>query len=279
MVSKHNRSVRVHEPYAKLTLQGAEAGWSAPHNAALLTGRTAQSGRWSVRQASLARYHAGLGRQLRALRFRRVSRGPASSRAASHRHIAARVNAVSVPGANNREKMVAPRAGFEPATNRLTAGCSTAELPGKRPIAHIAIAGTRITKVSRLAKSKWSREGPRASAGCRQGRPRRGLQERKRAYARARATSGATAWQPGSEVVLAVHHRARNFLALEAAEGELSVGQAGEHVVAMGHGAREPDAVEEFGYGAEETGAAPRRRVGEGVRTHLRIPYGLLALK
>lgn len=27
---------------------------------------------------------------------------------------------------------VAPRAGFEPATNRLTAGCSTAELPGNR---------------------------------------------------------------------------------------------------------------------------------------------------
>ena len=27
---------------------------------------------------------------------------------------------------------VAPRAGFEPATNRLTAGCSTTELPGKR---------------------------------------------------------------------------------------------------------------------------------------------------
>jgi hypothetical protein len=25
---------------------------------------------------------------------------------------------------------LAPRAGFEPATNRLTAGCSTAELPG-----------------------------------------------------------------------------------------------------------------------------------------------------
>jgi hypothetical protein len=27
---------------------------------------------------------------------------------------------------------VAPRAGFEPATNRLTAGCSTTELPGNR---------------------------------------------------------------------------------------------------------------------------------------------------
>ncbi len=39
-------------------------------------------------------------------------------------------------------KEMAPRAGFEPATNRLTAGCSTAELPGndaqsltKEPIA------------------------------------------------------------------------------------------------------------------------------------------------
>ena len=30
---------------------------------------------------------------------------------------------------------VAPRAGFEPATNRLTAGCSTAELPGKSLLA------------------------------------------------------------------------------------------------------------------------------------------------
>src|SRR5579862_942700 len=31
----------------------------------------------------------------------------------------------------NYLKTLAPRAGFEPATNRLTAGCSTAELPGK----------------------------------------------------------------------------------------------------------------------------------------------------
>jgi hypothetical protein len=29
-----------------------------------------------------------------------------------------------------RKKVLAPRAGFEPATNRLTAGCSTTELPG-----------------------------------------------------------------------------------------------------------------------------------------------------
>lgn len=34
---------------------------------------------------------------------------------------------------------VAPRAGFEPATNRLTAGCSTTELPGNR--AHVNEAG------------------------------------------------------------------------------------------------------------------------------------------
>ena len=30
-------------------------------------------------------------------------------------------------------KNLAPRAGFEPATNRLTAGCSTTELPGNKP--------------------------------------------------------------------------------------------------------------------------------------------------
>jgi hypothetical protein len=30
----------------------------------------------------------------------------------------------------SRGRSVAPRAGFEPATNRLTAGCSTTELPG-----------------------------------------------------------------------------------------------------------------------------------------------------
>ena len=29
---------------------------------------------------------------------------------------------------------LAPRAGFEPATNRLTAGCSTTELPGNKPM-------------------------------------------------------------------------------------------------------------------------------------------------
>lgn len=31
---------------------------------------------------------------------------------------------------SEEKKSVAPRAGFEPATNRLTAGCSTTELPG-----------------------------------------------------------------------------------------------------------------------------------------------------
>src|ERR1700755_3087778 len=33
---------------------------------------------------------------------------------------------------DQRVTCVAPRAGFEPATNRLTAGCSTTELPGNR---------------------------------------------------------------------------------------------------------------------------------------------------
>jgi hypothetical protein len=35
-----------------------------------------------------------------------------------------------IVGERLRKGRLAPRAGFEPATNRLTAGCSTAELPG-----------------------------------------------------------------------------------------------------------------------------------------------------
>ncbi len=40
-------------------------------------------------------------------------------------------------------KLLAPRAGFEPATNRLTAGCSTAELPGNTlmPVTRIDAGG------------------------------------------------------------------------------------------------------------------------------------------
>src|SRR5271170_5407683 len=45
-----------------------------------------------------------------------------------------------------RSTNLAPRAGFEPATNRLTAGCSTAELPGKSLLAWLA----HITKPVRL---------------------------------------------------------------------------------------------------------------------------------
>jgi ACR3 family arsenite efflux pump ArsB len=53
--------------------------------------------------------------------------------------IAAQIARINVPtrrkprrhlGTHCEEKRVAPRAGFEPATNRLTAGCSTTELPG-----------------------------------------------------------------------------------------------------------------------------------------------------
>ena len=54
----------------------------------------------------------------------------------------------------NGWKNLAPRAGFEPATNRLTAGCSTAELPGntgrRRIRAHRR--DRAISKVLRLCK-------------------------------------------------------------------------------------------------------------------------------
>src|SRR3546814_6992440 len=45
-------------------------------------------------------------------------------------------------GPEMAEKM-APRAGFEPATNRLTAGCSTAELPGSSPFRSLAVSRLR----------------------------------------------------------------------------------------------------------------------------------------
>ena len=50
---------------------------------------------------------------------------------------------------------MAPRAGFEPATNRLTAGCSTTELPGNR--AKQCLLRQRITKPPQLAKREIDR--------------------------------------------------------------------------------------------------------------------------
>ena len=43
-------------------------------------------------------------------------------------------------GLRSRKRM-APRAGFEPATNRLTAGCSTTELPGNGAAAGECLGG------------------------------------------------------------------------------------------------------------------------------------------
>jgi hypothetical protein len=42
--------------------------------------------------------------------------------------------------------LLAPRAGFEPATNRLTAGCSTTELPGNSLLVCVR---AHITKAAR----------------------------------------------------------------------------------------------------------------------------------
>ena len=47
---------------------------------------------------------------------------------------------------------VAPRAGFEPATNRLTAGCSTTELPGNKPV----LRRRGYNKAQRLCKGRGS---------------------------------------------------------------------------------------------------------------------------
>ena len=49
-------------------------------------------------------------------------------------------------------EMVAPRDGFEPSTNRLTAGCSTAELPGNSLLAQC---GSLIATVFTFAKHQF----------------------------------------------------------------------------------------------------------------------------
>jgi hypothetical protein len=65
---------------------------------------------------------------------------------------------------NSEQKLVrfqlrmAPRAGFEPATNRLTAGCSTTELPGNT--AALACKAAAITKPRRLLKHQEEVELP-----------------------------------------------------------------------------------------------------------------------
>src|SRR6266404_8888915 len=51
--------------------------------------------------------------------------------------------------------MLAPRAGFEPATIRLTVECSTAELPRNRR--NLFATGERITKPPSLAKDEMGR--------------------------------------------------------------------------------------------------------------------------
>src|SRR5438105_11484541 len=61
---------------------------------------------------------------------------------------------------------VAPRAGFEPATNRLTAGCSTAELPGNA-LATVASnkRGSRLQSV-KSAPADFAGSGGRAGWRC-----------------------------------------------------------------------------------------------------------------
>ena len=56
------------------------------------------------------------------------------------------------------ERILAPRAGFEPATIRLTVECSTAELPRNKAKQSFA-SGQRITKPPGLAKDEIGRSG------------------------------------------------------------------------------------------------------------------------
>src|ERR1700681_1963942 len=118
---------------------------------------------------------------------------------------------------------VAPRAGFEPATNRLTAGCSTAELPGT--MAAHARECPAITKAFRLAKRQIIRRSSPAVPSTMVGRQARCRSSRGPACDRGRR-SGAV--ESGED-------RARNVFAPEAARRELIVRQTGKGPVEQGH--------------------------------------------
>src|SRR5262245_49485650 len=85
---------------------------------------------------------------------------------------------------NQRSKNgVAPRAGFEPATNRLTAGCSTTELPGntgrrrnRAPTRRAYIKGVeglqksqRLVRIHTNVRATVSRAARSAAPGARDG--------------------------------------------------------------------------------------------------------------
>jgi hypothetical protein len=84
-----------------------------------------------------------------------TSRGRFIARASTVRtpSVPPTVFVVGQPAANTLIYL-APRAGFEPATNRLTAGCSTAELPGNMGN---GVAGARITNARWLCKARFRR--------------------------------------------------------------------------------------------------------------------------
>jgi hypothetical protein len=65
---------------------------------------------------------------------------------------------------NRREQVLAPRAGFEPATNRLTAGCSTTELPGNSAV--LVCKSAAYNKAARALKAPKATDyfGPQLSA-------------------------------------------------------------------------------------------------------------------
>src|SRR5262245_315926 len=73
-----------------------------------------------------------------------------------------------------------------------------------------------------------------------------------------------------SAVVLAVDDDARNVLALDAAGVELDVGQVGQDVVAVCHGARQPDAGKEICRRPEETAqpSSPLALIGQNNSAH-----------
>src|SRR5690242_16885632 len=131
---------------------------------------------------------------------------------------------------------MAPRVGFEPTTSRLTAGCSTTELP--RNSASVARAGYNKR---RPALQSVNRGADKFNAGPRfsRGRRRRGKHGAGSAGNRYQAAVRLPVAEGGEDGL-------RDVLALQAALGELVIAHAREGFETLRHGARLSDPVQEL---------------------------------
>src|SRR5713226_7196024 len=137
-----------------------------------------------------------------------------------------------------RLRNLAPRAGFEPATNRLTAGCSTTELPGN----NAANSGGVGPYNTRSPPCK----APIPGRGCHPGMGQKQCRDGRVSVA-APGTDGWRGRPPRLSATPAGEHDAGDVLALEPEPRKLGVALARQRLVAAGELATLVDAFKQLG--------------------------------